>query len=89
MLEAYSDADFAGGPTTRRPTFGSLVRLASGPISWRSHLQRHVVLSTTEAEYLAVTETCKELQWVKALIESIKLQNVIEGSKTWLSPCLL
>lgn len=79
-LEVYSDADFAGDPSTSRSTSGSLIRLSLGPICWRSHLQRNVVLSTTEAEYLAATETCRQLQWVKILIESIQLQSEIDGS---------
>lgn len=54
--------------------------LASGPISWRSRLQREVVLSTTEAEYLAATETCRELRWVKSLIEEMNISAAIEGS---------
>lgn len=80
ILEAYSDADFAGDPTTSRSTSGSLIRLASGPVSWRSHLQREVVLSTTEAEYLAATETCRQLQWVKSLLQEIGLRDRIEGA---------
>ena len=58
-----------------------LIRLASGPISWKSHLQREVVLSTTEARYLAATETCRQLQWVKSLIEELKLTDQVEGAK--------
>lgn len=79
ILEAYSDADFAGDPSTSRSTSGSLIRLASGPICWRSHLQREVVLSTTEAEYLAATETCRQLQWVKSLFLELSLQDRVEG----------
>ena len=55
--------------------------LASGPVSWRSRLQREVVLSTTEAEYLAATETCRELQWVNSLIEKLGLCHEVEGAK--------
>lgn len=65
VLEAYSDADFANDPTTSRSISGSLIRLSSGPICWKSRLQREVVLSTTEAEYISATETCRLLQWVK------------------------
>lgn len=79
-LEAYSDADFAGDPSTSRSTSGSLIRLSLGPICWRSHLQRDVVLSTTEAEYLAATETSRQLHWVKQLLESAGLLDKIEGS---------
>lgn len=80
-LEAYSDADFMGDPTSSRSTSGLLIRLASGPVCWRSHLQRDVVLSTTEAEYLAATETCRQPQWVKSLLQELNLQNNIEGAR--------
>ncbi|KAI1004089.1 hypothetical protein K3495_g4123 [Podosphaera aphanis] len=80
ILEAYSDADFAADPSSNRSTSGTLIRLASGPISWRSHLQREVVLSTTEAEYLAATETCRQLKWIKMLLEELQLANCIEGA---------
>ena len=81
VLNAYTDADFAGDPTTSRSTTGSLIKIASGPVCWRSHLQRNVVLSTTEAEYLVATETCRQLSWVKSLIEELGLQDKIEGSR--------
>lgn len=37
-------------------------------VSWKSCLQHVVALSTTEAEFLAVTETVKEGMWLKGLI---------------------
>ncbi|KAI0992005.1 hypothetical protein K3495_g16181, partial [Podosphaera aphanis] len=80
VLEAYSDADFAADPSNSRSTSGTLIRLASGPISWRSHLQREVVLSTTEAEYLAATETCRQLQWIKSLLQELDVSNLIDGA---------
>ena len=57
-----------------------LIRLSSGPISWKSHLQREVVLSTTEAEYLAATESCRQLKWVKSLIAELGLTEHTEGA---------
>lgn len=38
-------------------------------------------MSTTEAEYLAATETCRELLWVKSLLEELNLTDRIEGGK--------
>ncbi|KAI1007415.1 hypothetical protein K3495_g818 [Podosphaera aphanis] len=86
VSEAYTDADFSGDPSTSRSTSGSLITLASGPISWRSRLQREVVPSTTEAEYLAATETCRELQWVKSLFLELRLCNRINLKRCVLSP---
>lgn len=81
LLEAYSDADFAAETSGSRSTSGSIIMLLNGPISWRSKLQKEVVLSTTEAEYLAATETCRELQWIKSLLEELGLGNRIDGAK--------
>lgn len=81
VLEAFSSVDFAGDPSTSRSTFGSLIKLSSGPVGWKSHLQREVVLSTTEAEYLAATETYFKLLWVKSLLEELNLSDRIEGGK--------
>lgn len=80
ILEAYSDSDFAGDPSTARSTAGSLLRLG-GPIFWRSHLQRDVVLSSTEAEYLALTETCRQVAWTRYVLDEIGLSKRIRGSQ--------
>jgi len=58
---AYSDADWAGDTTDRKSTTGSLIKIAGGPIYWRSTKQGGVSLSTTEAEYIAVSETAKNV----------------------------
>ena len=42
--------------------------LAKGLVSWRSTLQSTVALSTTEAEYTAVTEAFKDAIWLHGLI---------------------
>ncbi|KAI0999595.1 hypothetical protein K3495_g8599 [Podosphaera aphanis] len=76
---ARTHADFAADPSTSRSTSGMLVRLPSGTICWKSYLQREVLLSATEAEYLAANETCRQLQWVKSLIQELGLTDRIEG----------
>ena len=48
--------------------------LAGGAISWQSKLQKCVALSTTEAEYIVVTEACKELLWLKKFLEELNLK---------------
>lgn len=79
VLEAYSDSDFAGDPSTARSTSGSLIKFG-GPIWWRSHLQRDIVLSSTEAEYLALTETCRQVTWTQNILEELGLSKLIAGS---------
>ena len=40
-------------------------------MSWRSILQSTVALSTTEAEYMAMTETMKEAIWLQGLLDDL------------------
>jgi hypothetical protein len=69
---AFSDADWAGNHDNRRSRTGYVVMLSNGAISWRSSLQQTVALSTTEAEYMALTEACKEVEWVRGLLKELR-----------------
>ncbi|XP_052875345.1 receptor kinase-like protein Xa21 [Gossypium arboreum] len=64
----YIDSDYAGDLDKQRSTIGYMFTLAGGPISWKSTLQSTVTLSTTEAEYMAVTEAVKEAIWLQGSI---------------------
>ncbi|KAE8692180.1 putative ROP-interactive CRIB motif-containing protein 6 [Hibiscus syriacus] len=55
-MVGYVDSDYAGDLDKRRSTIGYLFTLAKAPVSWKSTLQSTVALSTTEAEYMAVSE---------------------------------
>jgi len=59
-LVGYVDADWAGCPDDRRSYTGYTFIFGNGPVSWESRKQRTVALSSTEAEYMAVTEGTKE-----------------------------
>ena len=41
------------------------------PISWRSSLQKVVALSTTEAEYIALSDAVKEGVWLKRFAKEL------------------
>ena len=40
-------------------------------MSWKSRLQKCVALSTTEAEYIAVAEGCKDFLWLKKFLQDL------------------
>ncbi|CAB0008728.1 unnamed protein product, partial [Nesidiocoris tenuis] len=67
-LVAYSDADFANDPETRKSTTGYVISYCGGPISWASRKQSVVATSTTEAEFIAAADCSKELLFLKSLI---------------------
>ncbi|XP_062085360.1 secreted RxLR effector protein 161-like [Humulus lupulus] len=52
----YVDSDYAGCLDTRRSTTGYVFIAQGGCINWKATLQKVVALSSTEAEYMAVTE---------------------------------
>ena len=54
------DVDYAGDLDTKRSTTEYLFCMFGGSMSWRSILQSITVLSTTEAEYIGITEAAKE-----------------------------
>lgn len=57
---AYSDSDYAGDPETRKSTTEYIIMCRGGPIGWSSRKQRTIALSSTEAEYIAVSECCRD-----------------------------
>lgn len=59
-LTAYSDADWAGCPNTRRSTSGLCVYLGDNCISWSSKRHTTVSRSSGEAEYRAVAHAVAE-----------------------------
>lgn len=73
-LIGYSDADYANDLETRRFTTGYIFSLANGPVTWTSQRQILVVLSTTEAEYVAASSAAKETIWLRKLMSGIGRQ---------------
>jgi hypothetical protein len=70
-LVGYSDADW-GNDSTRRSISGYRFKFGAGVISWSSKKQKTVALSSTEAEYMALTQACKEAMWLKRLLKEMK-----------------
>lgn len=71
ILEGYTDSDMAGDIDSRKSTSGYVITFAGGAVSWQSRLQRCVALSSTEAEFIAATEACKELLWMKKFMKEL------------------
>jgi len=72
-LKAYSDSDYAGDRDNRRSVSGYIILLAGVPVIWRSKMQRSVSLSSTEAEYVAISEVTMDIMFVKQILEFLKI----------------
>ena len=73
-LEALSDSDFASDKETRISVFGYIIYFCGIPIAWRSKGMKSVVLSTTEAEYMAMSEVVKELIFIVKLPQKMNIE---------------
>lgn len=70
-LTGFADADFANGLDDRRSTSGCLFKVYGNTVSWGSKKQPIVVLSSTEAELVALCWTTKEGLWLSNLLQEI------------------
>ncbi|GJU83107.1 ribonuclease H-like domain-containing protein [Tanacetum coccineum] len=70
-LVAYTDADWAGCPTTRRSTSGYCVFLGDNPLSWSAKRQHTLYRSSAEAEYRGVANVVAETAWLRNLLKEL------------------
>nr|GEX91036.1 retrovirus-related Pol polyprotein from transposon TNT 1-94 [Tanacetum cinerariifolium] len=65
-LIAFADANHAGCQDTRRSTSGSVQFLGERLISWSSKRQKSAIISSTEAEYTALSGCCAQILWMRS-----------------------
>jgi hypothetical protein len=78
-LDCYVDADFAGNrmqltcqdPASVKSRTGYVILFANCQLLWASKLQSEVALSTTEAEYIAISLAMRNLIPLQSLLQDI------------------
>ena len=70
-LQSYVDVDFVGDINSSKSTARFVFTLGDTAISWASNLQKIVTLSTTEVEYIATTESGKEMIWLHSFLDEL------------------
>lgn len=70
-LIGYVDSDYAGDLDKRRSLTGYVFTIGGCAVSWKASLQATVALATTEAEYIAIFEACKEPVWLRSLYNEL------------------
>jgi len=69
--EGYLDSDWGRDEIDRKSTSGYIFLLGGSPIIWASKKQATVALSSTEAEYLALTQGTKEALHIRTLLSEL------------------
>ena len=70
-LVVYSNADYASNKTDRKSILASIGLIGGGPVFWGSKKQTAVATATTEAEYVAMSTTAKQGQWVAQILRDM------------------
>ncbi|GJT39173.1 hypothetical protein Tco_0939038 [Tanacetum coccineum] len=61
-------ADHAGCQDTRRSTSGCMQLLGDKLVSWSSKRQKSATISSTKAEYIAMSGYCAQILWMRSQI---------------------
>jgi hypothetical protein len=70
-IEAFVDSDFAMNRDNRKSTSGNLVTIGGALVSWHSKSHQTVALSSTEAEYVALSSAATEVQYIWMILEEM------------------
>lgn len=66
-LIAYTDSDWAADQIKHWSTTGYFATLAGSIFCWQSCLQNTVALSSTEAKYMALSDTSCQIKWIQSI----------------------
>ncbi|GJR37376.1 retrovirus-related pol polyprotein from transposon TNT 1-94 [Tanacetum coccineum] len=73
-VTGFVNSDYAKDPDKGRSITGYAFLVHGCVVSWKAALQHVVALSTTEAEYMALTEAVKEAIWLRGLLEELGIE---------------
>jgi hypothetical protein len=77
ILKVYTDSDWAGDKDTRLSVTGYVLFLMNVPILWKSKAQKSLALSSSEAEYYALSEAAKDIKFVHMLLTSMGMKVIL------------
>jgi hypothetical protein len=70
----FCDSDWAGDSETRVSVTVFILYLMNVPVCWQSKSQKGVTLSSSEAEYVAMSEAVKEVNFMYYLLRDIGIE---------------
>ena len=88
-FDCWVDADFAGNwrqadthidPMTSKSRSSWIIRFAGAPITWASKMQTITAMSTTEAEYIALSTSLRQVIPLIGLLKEAREQGLEVGN---------
>lgn len=67
-MDVYCDASFGPDEDSRKSRSGYVILINGRPVAWKSQLQKIIAHSTSEAEYVAMSEALREAVALKQLL---------------------
>lgn len=74
ILVGYTDSDWANDKNDRKSVSGDVFKVFGNTVSWSSRKQTTVSLSSTEAEYISLSEGACEAIWLRKLLNELGLK---------------
>ena len=71
---AYTDSDLAGDTATRKSVSGVTIFFGEAAVVYKTILQRTIALSSTEAEFYAITETGKLVLYIRHVLCELNME---------------
>ena len=65
---ACTDSDWAQDVNTAHSQTGFYLKMADGVFLWNSHLQKTTAVSSTEAEYMALSDCSRQCVWIHEMM---------------------
>ena len=72
-IVCFSNSDYMEDLVSRRRISVFVLNMLGVPVSWQLKLQKGVSLCSSEAKYVALSETVKEVMFMIQLLESMKI----------------
>jgi hypothetical protein len=74
VMDCFVDADWAGDTMDRKSTTGFVIRLFGNTVFWKSHKQNSVTKSSTFAEYVALSESVTEINFICGILKTFNIK---------------
>ena len=72
---SFGDSSYGDCLDSRRSSTGDIHTIGGGIVSWRAQRTKCICLSSTEAEYIELTEMCKEQRFIQMVMEEVFMCN--------------